>query len=85
MPAPASLYDAVKRATAHTLRDAECRHGTASVGVGIEAALDAIREFLRERQGPEAAFNVLSRQADRAAEPVLAAAPIRPHPANPGE
>lgn len=73
------LYDAVKHSVAHTLRDAECRHGAACVGVGIEAALDAIREYLRERQGPEAAFNVLSRQADRAAEPVLAA-PTRPHP-----
>jgi hypothetical protein len=85
MTTPASLYDAVKRSTARTLRDAECRHGTACVGVGIEAALDAIREFLRESQGAEAAFNVLSRQADRAAEPVLAEAPIRPQPANPGE
>ena len=80
MPAPAALYDTGKRTTAHTLREAERRYGAAYAGVGIEAALDAIREFLRERQGPEAAFNVLSRQADRAAEPVLAAGPIRPHP-----
>ncbi|MGY2052939.1 hypothetical protein [Methylobacterium sp. JK268] len=73
MAGAGALYDATKAAVLRDLQDMQRRHGAAYAGVACEAALAALVEFLRETQGPEASFNVLSRHADEASKPVLAA------------
>ncbi|MEE7460647.1 hypothetical protein MFUR16E_04535 [Methylobacterium fujisawaense] len=71
MSRPSCLYDLWKAIVARALRGLRQRHGEAFVGVVIEAGLSATVEHLRTHQGPEAAFNTLTRHADASIAPVL--------------
>lgn len=71
MSRPACLYDLWKAIVARVLRGLRQRHGDAFVGVVIEAGLTAAVEHVQRHQGPEAAFNVLTRHADATIAPAL--------------
>ena len=66
------LFEMNKLTVLTLLRGIVVSHGHAPAGVVAEAVMAAVTEFVRETQGPEAAFNVLSRHADAAAAPALA-------------
>lgn len=79
MPSPTCLFDATRRSVVHTLETDFERHGEGHTLALIEGSLAGIAEVLVGLVGPAAAYARLAHHAD------LAAAPIRPEPANRGE
>jgi len=71
MSAASDLYVLGRRQAQTRLAELRRLHGAASAGIIAEGWLRGIRDELQEFLGAEEAYQVIQRQADSAAEPLL--------------
>lgn len=84
MAGAGSLYETNRQAMLAQLRVVLITHGHPPAGVVVESILAAAAEFVRETQGSEAAFDVLTRHAEAAIAPTLAER-VAQHQQQPGD
>ncbi|AWN47178.1 hypothetical protein DK419_13335 [Methylobacterium terrae] len=71
MSDPVALFDVTRQQMLAELGEFSRRHGMTEAGVVAEAVVASCAAFVRDNVGPEAAFSMLTRHADAAAEPLL--------------